>query len=233
MRIDQFKKELMEWLNTVPRTQPIITALSTFSTTEWFQLAYNHSVLLLHRRLLVKAQRHESLQVLLECCHAARDICYLYRKLFLNNPVSYTWGALHILFLAGLTFLHCLITSPGVRATFGQDEISDTCTSCTIVLVIMAERWKAAAAYRDTWELLAKATISMLVKAGSARSVPSMDQDMGNQGKWAEALPMPVFSDTTGERRQEMAEYLDDMADIGMCAGTEELLNQFLGDMSG
>ncbi|OJJ50349.1 hypothetical protein ASPZODRAFT_58113 [Penicilliopsis zonata CBS 506.65] len=212
--LPSFKKELDGWLECVPSTRPPSSGvLSTFSTAEWFQLAYNHSILLLYRRALVNDRQGKSTANYMECCQAARDICLLYRKLFLNSPVSYTWGVLHILFLAGLTYLHCVITSPGVREAVRQDEVSSTCTACTIVLVIMAERWKAAAPYRDTFEMLANATMSMLVRASTSTAASTPNQ--------CGYGPILVPGDVSSQ--------LEEMVDIGMCSGTEELLNQFLG----
>ncbi|EHY58965.1 hypothetical protein HRR83_001770 [Exophiala dermatitidis] len=105
--------------------------------------------------------------IFLSCLRAAERTCHIYRRHFLGRPTNYTWAALHELFLAGLTYLHCLWTSPAARAVTRQGQVSNTCTDCTIVLVIIAERWSAAAPYRDIFEALANLTMTMMdEKAG-------------------------------------------------------------------
>ncbi|CAG9996997.1 unnamed protein product, partial [Clonostachys byssicola] len=229
-RIIAFREELDHWHQIIPPPVPVTAALSTFSTSEWFHLAYNHSKLLLYRRMLTPDAHGGSSYPHIECCTAAREICLLYRKLFLTNPVSYTWGALHILFLAGLTYLHCLISCPDVRRVTRQDDVAHTSTSCTIVLVIMAERWKCAAAYRDTFEMLAKATMSMLVNV--AHNAPGEAINNVEQLGWEPAKTQngSLMGELTNQQGlTELPGYIEDIERVGMCFGTEELLTQFLG----
>ncbi|CAI6091339.1 unnamed protein product, partial [Clonostachys chloroleuca] len=229
-RIIKFREELDHWHQTIPSPTPVFAALSTFSTSEWFHLAYNHSKLLLYRRMLAPGAHRGLSTPYLECCTAAREICLLYRKLFLANPVSYTWGALHILFLAGLTYLHCLVSCPEVRRVTRQDDIAHTSTSCTIVLVIMAERWKAVAAYRDTFEMLAKATMSMLVNAAHNASgeMINVQQDGCEAPTVQSGSLMGLLTNQQG--LTELPGYMEDIERVGMCFGTEELLTQFLAE---
>lgn len=127
--------------------------LSVFSSKEWFTIAYNHTILAINRRHMIISSKGSATQYLgdqsarqavtnafLTSLTAAREICLLYRQLYISCLVTYTWGSLHMLFLAGLTYLHTLWTSSDVRRTTRRDDVYATCTACTMVLVIMAER---------------------------------------------------------------------------------------------
>lgn len=190
-----------------------------FGSDKWFLLSFHHSILLLHRRRLIASTdtdtsatgeaSHDLAGVYLECAESAATIARTYQELYLGTAVSTTWGALHVLFLGGLTFLHCLWASKEVRQSYRRDAVSAICTSCTIVLVVMAERWSAAAPYRDAFNALAAATQSMLVDGDSAQAVPSLPVlDAAEQGN--------------------MAKFLSGIEEIGMCDSVEHLLGEMV-----
>lgn len=165
--------QLREWFEKAPM-EPSNSTL--FSGRDWLSLSFHHSILLLHRRRLIVGSDHPAVaQSHLKCAESAMQICRLYRGMYFTNTVSFTWGALHVLFLAGLTFLHSLWTSKEVREARRRDVVG-TCTSCTIVLVIMGERWSVAQPYRDLFNLLADATQAMLSESidGAHRQLPAM-----------------------------------------------------------
>lgn len=164
---EQIDQQLREWFERAP-LEPKPSSL--FSGRDWLSLSYHHSILLLHRRRLIvgsdspEMRAHPAIiQSHLKCAKSAKQICRLYREIYFTHAVSFTWGALHVLFLAGLTFLHSLWTSEEVRAACRRDVVA-TCTSCTIVLVVMGERWNVAQPYRDLFNLLADATQAMLAE---------------------------------------------------------------------
>lgn len=175
-KIDQ---QLREWSENAP-LEPKNSTL--FSGRDWLSLSYHHSILLLHRRRLIVGSDYPEMsthplivQSHLKCAESAIQICRLYREIYFTSAVSFTWGALHVLFLAGLTFLHSLWTSKEVRDACRRDVVA-TCTSCTIVLVVMGERWSVAQPYRDLFNLLADATQAMLAESndGGHRTLPVM-----------------------------------------------------------
>ena len=218
-RTECLHQQLREWRDTSPQVS-IETNLSVFDSNSWFKLAYNHSVLLLYRAQLTRHYPPPEVrpqQILLECYCAARDICLEYRRLYIKQqPVSYTWGALNILFLAGLTYLHCLWTSE-IRDTIRQDEISNTCTACTMVLVVLAEHWKQAAPYRDIFEALASRTMAMVVdKQYQLRTAPEMP--VVEQTGYGLSFP------------GEMAQWVNDISNDGMSNGVENLLSGLIYD---
>lgn len=49
-----------------------------------------------------------------------------------------------------------------VREVVRHDNLSSTCSDIIIVLMVLAERWKVAAPYRDVFEALASRTRTMM-----------------------------------------------------------------------
>jgi hypothetical protein len=197
--VDSLRQELEEWHASAPTHLDYSSShpLSVFASDEWFQIAYNHSILILYRLYITgilgkrrqgrtqheinntdSIEEEEGLQKAFEnCSRCARDVCVLYRRLYQKSTVQFTWGSLHILFLGGLTYLYCLWRSWRVRQQTKQSEVINTCMACTTVLVIIAERWNLATSYRDIFEALSERTINMICGNGnSARPVPPQSQ---------------------------------------------------------
>ncbi|KAL1872464.1 hypothetical protein VTK73DRAFT_1461 [Phialemonium thermophilum] len=163
-RIRQLRAELEEWYATIPPEPPRTgEALSLFGSKDWYDANYSHSILLLHRNHLIETRAAVPDHIVLECLDAAESISRGYYRQFVTGSVGYTWSALHFLFLAGLTYLHCLWTSPTARSSRLLDNVSSTCMDCSMVLAVMAERWGGAAPYRDIFENLSRRTISMMM----------------------------------------------------------------------
>lgn len=205
---ESFKRELLEWLDAAPHQLPSNQwNNNAFGSKEWFNLMYHQSIIILnHKRLAWQGRESNSSQVYLDCADSAQSICKTYRQLYVTQRLNDTWGALHVLFLGGVTFLHCLWSSAEVRQIYRQDQVSSTCTSIIIVLAIMAERWSAVGVYRDAFEMLASATQTMLFEASTTRVAPSM----------------PVIPPTG---QFQFTDYLADMSEIGMCTSVEDLLS--------
>lgn len=208
--------QLRTWFGECP--QPVARVGEQglpFGTREWFTLAYDHTVLLLNRHKLVTHIRHgfdstiDMSTTYTDCAHSAARICHTYQDVYLNTKVSSTWGALHILFLAGLTFLYCLWTDGACRRTYRRDAVNGACTACTVALVIITERWSPAQPYRDTFQALANATQSMLAEQ-EERGHPDPNLPVLKQ------VPMG------------MPEQLSSINAIGMCPSTELLLREMV-----
>lgn len=83
-----------------------------------------------------------------------------------------------------------------------------------MVLVAIAEGWKDAAPYRDTFEALASRTVAMVVnKNREIQSSPSAAIDVEGQESWAR--------------------WINDMAETGVLDGVDGLLAGFINDFSG
>lgn len=178
--VRDLRQELEEWRSTTPPQTVYGSSkpLSVFTSREWFMLAYNHSILLLYRPFIndtaehiLSAGSHPALTEMAfdECYTNAHQMCMTYKSLYQQPSIQFTWGSLHILFLGGMTYLYCLWRSAKIRQTARLREVMSTCMACSTVLVIVAERWGVATAYRDIFEKLSERTINMLELEGSRR----------------------------------------------------------------
>lgn len=203
-RIHPLRQSLDEWNASTPSQPQNFSSgpLSVFTSRDWFRLAYHHSILLLYRHYLTcghnekraasmepRCRRQDVDTAFRECFSSAREICLMYRQTYQQSSVRYTWGSLHILFLGALTYLHCLWTSEQVRKAAAPLEVINTCTACNMVLVIIAERWAAAASYRDLFEKLSERTINMIC---GALQRPQLDL---NSGRISEHVSPPQSHD--------------------------------------
>lgn len=171
-RTDELRNELEAWKASVPEivVPHVGDTLSIFSSDWWYEMCYCYTILYLYRGQLTDATQPATQTALFESVRAAEEMCHGLRNLILSRKTTYTWGALHSVFVAGLTYLHCLWVSPEVRRATRQDAVSSTCTDCTIVLVLMTQWHEAVEPYRDTFEALASRTMKMLAEVGAADS---------------------------------------------------------------
>ncbi|KFX99698.1 hypothetical protein V497_01539 [Pseudogymnoascus sp. VKM F-4516 (FW-969)] len=212
-RTEQLRAELEDWIVSAPPTPPHASdALSIFACRDWFDNNYNYSILLLYRGQLTDSKGAAD-DVFMECLQASENICRGYRRQYIGRSVNYTWGTLHCLFMAGLTYLHCLWASAAVREMVRHDSLSSTCSDCTIVLVVMAERWKDAAPYRDIFEALASSTRTMMVNK--------------NHEQWIEPASLTLLDSLDQE---DLSQWMADINDISMSDGIDTLLTGLVGD---
>lgn len=179
--IDSLRKDLEDWHAATPDQLDHSAShpLSVFASKSWFQLAYDYTILLLYRHYMfrqhsgrngaevnattVDDDTAEAANTALEECFVrARQICLSYRRIYQSSSVQFTWGSVHILFVAGLTYLFCLWHSSALRSKAKQSDIMSTCMACNTVLIIVAERWNLATSYRTAFETLSERTIRMI-----------------------------------------------------------------------
>lgn len=220
--IDSLRKDLEDWHTATPDQLDLSASqpLSVFASKSWFQLAYDYTVLLLYRHYMFASHSgrngfdlndsavvndvHEAANTAIEECFVrARQICLGYRRIYQSSSVQFTWGSVHILFLAGLTYLFCLWHSSALRSKAKQSDIMSTCMACNTVLIIVAERWKLAASYRVAFETLSERTIRMIcgdvdghsnsISLPFTTNAPGIDQQATAQD--APATAEPLFQD--------------------------------------
>lgn len=190
--VQNIRADIEQWRTEIPPTPTSNTTgeeLVLFTTADWYDLEYNYTILQLYRAQIVDHRTETSEDVFFECMRAAENICHSYRRQFLGKPTSCTWTALHELFLAGLTYLHCLWTSSAARDASGYGKASSTCNDCTIALVIMAERWDAASPYREIFMALVNRTMAMMndkVEERASRNAVSDDAENWVGEAWTE-----------------------------------------------
>lgn len=214
-RIQQLRADLDEWLATTPPSREFSSSdLTMFLKQDWYELNYSYTLILLYRNQLAEFKDSSS-QIFQDCLQAARTICQGYRRLYIGTSIRYTWSTLHVIFLAGLVYLHCLWTSPTARTAIRPEEITKTCTDCTMVLVAIAEGWQGASPYRDAFEALASRTIGMIMNSNFPAASPTQWQvppDFGDHDNWA-------FN-------------LNDLIETGGLDGLDGLLEGFIVDFT-
>ncbi|KAL4750035.1 hypothetical protein BDW72DRAFT_213691 [Aspergillus terricola var. indicus] len=223
-QIEDLREALKIWnvsIPSTPITPPAIGALSFFTTPDWYQCSYNYTLLQLYRQQITNVKAPAPLDIILECIHAAESSCRCYRRQFIGKPTTYTWSALHELFIAGLTYLYCLWISPAAREVSRPDRVSSTCTDCIMVLVAIAEQWKDAAPYRDVFEALSNHTMTIMT---------SWQEEDGLQ-----TTPGTATVQTTARHDTIFPEYLLQWMtgisqDTGISTGVDRLLNGFFDD---
>ncbi|KAH7024341.1 fungal-specific transcription factor domain-containing protein [Microdochium trichocladiopsis] len=222
----ELKARLDSWLVECPRAASRDQMSGVpYGSYKWHLLTYHHSVILFHRQSLVTHSRDgypdspEMTAVYLECAKSATILCNLYKELYLGPGLSgNTWGALHILFLAGLTFVYCLWVDAGCRHVHRRDAIS-TGTSCTVSLVIMAERWPAAQPFRDAFLALWEATQSMLVER---------EDEQRNPAQASNPHPLPRLPIIRPNSDPAMTQHLAQINGMGTCFTSEHLLSEMV-----
>jgi hypothetical protein len=223
--VPQLRQALEVWYAEIPQDRPHCPEngpVTVFTSKDWFRLAYNYTFLLLYRHCLTceyhrrrdmvnthvvcsKAQIDDAFR---ECAANAQEICVLYRQTYQRSPVRYTWGSLHILFLAGLTYLHCLWSSEYIRKSISHVDVINTCTSCNMVLVIIAERWSVATSYRDLFEKLSEKTINMVFGGDvNAKPIPAANTNLDSDNS--------NYYDSSGQPGFSNAQFQDWIADLG------------------
>lgn len=207
----ELRDELEKWMNERPPVSPhSINALVLFGCEDWFSTNYSFTILLLYRAKLIGTASEVPDEIFLDCFEAAGNVCRRYRRQFVGRSVGYTWQALHFLFLSGLTYLHCLWVSPAVRNKARHDQVSSTCSDCTVLLVVMAERWDGVSPYRDIFEALASRTMTMLVDGINSDTNQHKDVDSQDDLDWSQ--------------------WIADINDTGMSGTVDRLLTGLMGD---
>lgn len=228
--IHDLRQQLESWRSSTPLQTEVRTSgsrpLSVYTSREWFTLAYNHSILLLYRPLIndtadqvIQSNDQVGLADMAfeECYKNAQQMCMTYRSLYQQPSIQFTWGSLHILFLGGMTYLYCLWRSPKIRQTARLKDVMGTCMACSIVLIIIAERWKLATAYRDMFEKLTERTINML----------EMDISRRNQASNSSEVPGPGL-DMFADDVLPFDQWILDLDNVGVPPESDWLVQELL-----
>jgi hypothetical protein len=119
------RNKLEDWIAAAPRYTSPSTA--TYQSMEWFQIAYNHALLLLYRPS--PACPHPNSQALQTCADSSISLITMYLALYSKNKITYTWIALHSLFMASVTMLYTL-SDPDIRRSTNRGVIKSNINSC-------------------------------------------------------------------------------------------------------
>ncbi|KAI9042021.1 Positive regulator of purine utilization [Aspergillus affinis] len=217
VRVQELSTDLGKWKaeSPPPMIPPEGGALSYFVTPDWYETNYNYAVLQLYRIQITDTKDPAPDEIFLKCLYAAKALCHSYRRQSIGKPITYTWSALHELFLAGLTYLYCLWTSPTAREASRHDQVSSTCMDCTMVLVILAERWPDAAPYRDVFDALASRTMTMMADLQQDHNLVAPTALVPGKDTYPEQLPQWVAG----------------IEDAGLSVGVDWLLSELIDDV--
>lgn len=207
------RQKLEAWKASVPHTFPLGSnqVVSFFTSDYWYEFSYNYTCLYLYRGHLINLGSGLSDSLAMELFRTSGTLCHDVRNRLLGKSTTYTWGALHTIFISGLTYLHCLWSSPAVRSSSRYDQVSRTCTNCTVMLVLIAQWNEEAEPYRDIFETLATRTLTMLTETSvQDKPDPNISQyELNNVSQWASTL-----------------------FDTGMTDGSDRLLNDLINMIS-
>lgn len=212
-RVDDLRNEMDALKATLPPIPPPTgDTLSIFTSDWWYEFCHNYTLLYLYRGQLTHPSGGASEKAMFESLKAASELCHGVRTIVLSRKTTFTWGALHTVFIAGLTYLHCLWSSAAVREATRQDAVSSTCTACTVVLVLMAQWHEPVEPYRDIFEALASRTMTMLIETevGKPALSPSSATEQGGS--------------------TDLTQWIADISDGGLPASFEELLAGFINE---
>ncbi|CBF80573.1 Zn(II)2Cys6 transcription factor [Aspergillus nidulans FGSC A4] len=223
-QIENLREVLKTWNTSIPSTPitpPAVGALSFFTTPDWYQCSYNYTLLQLYRLQITNVKVPAPFDIILECIQAAESSCRCFRRQFIGTPTTYTWSALHELFIAGLTYLYCLWISPTAREVIRPDRVSSTCTDCIMVLVAIAEQWKDAAPYRDVFEILSNNTMTIMTswQEGNALQTATGATAVQTTARHDTIFPSYLLDWMTGISQE-----------AGISTGVDRLLNGFFDD---
>ncbi|CZR52338.1 uncharacterized protein PAC_02215 [Phialocephala subalpina] len=154
---DQIRAELEQWMMTSPRYMSPTTA--TFQSFEWFTIAYNHALILLYRPSPVCPQ--PNLQALQICADSSINMITGYLALYSKNKITYTWIALHSVFMASVTMLYTLV-APEIRRSTTRSVVKSNINSCLSLFEDMGKLWPAAASRSyNVIERLGRTTLNL------------------------------------------------------------------------
>ncbi|KAF2623200.1 hypothetical protein BU25DRAFT_494418 [Macroventuria anomochaeta] len=151
------RARLEDWISRSPRyTQ---STMATFQSTEWFQIAYSHALLLLYRPS--PASPVVDAAALQTCADSAIGLISSYSTLYAKNKITYTWIALHGLFMASVTMLYTLNVSHDIRSSTTKTVVRSNIASCLALFQVMAKHWPLAIRCHDIIERLGNATLAL------------------------------------------------------------------------
>lgn len=159
--------ELNNWVLTFPaKSEPLLS----FETPNWSLISYHNLMLLLLRPVVLEVLIHkrELNDRLIEWfkvfTQLASAICLNYKEIHAKGKMSYTWLALHCVFVAGLSFLYCLWVdlSLSVLEWRRRGVVYDTISACSSILYVLAERFSSAAVFRDTFESISNTVLQRI-----------------------------------------------------------------------
>ncbi|KLT45067.1 hypothetical protein CC85DRAFT_299937 [Cutaneotrichosporon oleaginosum] len=159
---DDMFERLKSWLSGAPEPRGTVS-------TEGYAISFHNSCLLLFRpsRGNPKPSRNSLGTVLASSSYIIR----IYRRMQINNRISWLWMTSHFSFMAGLSYLYAFynLYSLGDGRVPTLDEAMVDIDSCLAVLEYLAPRVPSAQACHDTMKSVSQAITEQLSKMSPPR----------------------------------------------------------------
>lgn len=152
-----FRAQLDQWLASSPSGSTLVT--STFESSEWFQIAYSHSILLLYRPSPLGPEMDQTMLDI--CAESAISLISSYSSLYAKKKITYTWIALHALFMASVTMLWTIWISPEIRSKTRKNVVRSNVMSCLALFDVMGDTWPLASRCYEIFDRLGNATLAL------------------------------------------------------------------------
>ncbi|ODN93409.1 fungal specific transcription factor [Cryptococcus wingfieldii CBS 7118] len=154
--VDDCYERLQDWLKNAPEPRGAVS-------TEGYALSYHNSCLLLFRPSPgCPRPGRKALSIVLS---SSGYNIRIYRRMQLNNRISWLWMTSHFSFMAGLSFLYAFSNLYSLGGGEDVPTIEDammTIESCLGVLEFLAPRVPSASACHDTMRTLSQAIFKQL-----------------------------------------------------------------------
>ena len=175
------REELDSWIAEAPCYST--TTEATFQTPNWFQIAYSHGLLLLYRPS--PAAPIVDLEGLQICADSAISMISSYSSLYAKKKVTYTWIALHSLFMASITMLYTLWVSQEIRRSTRKNIVKSNVMSCLALFDVISDYWPLAVRCYNIIDRLGHATIALFDPSDASES-PSAISGSSAQGHFGQ-----------------------------------------------
>jgi hypothetical protein len=152
-REDVFHR-LQQWESEIPRCH-------STHVVRLVEIKYHEVIILLLRPSpAIPYPSHESLEL---CQQSAIAVIRAFDELYRTGLLSYTWPAVHSVFLATISMLYCTWTVPSVTRATKLDVLIADLKSASSVLSALGEHWFDAKRSRDLLDELSQTTIRWLI----------------------------------------------------------------------
>ncbi|KAJ5638213.1 hypothetical protein N7490_008092 [Penicillium lividum] len=165
-------EELDQWRNQLqPHSDPEARG---YTSQGWVGMAYNYTILLLHR------PTKDNVRGLVgeKCLQACAEILSVFRQYQKDRQTAQLWPGLLSQFGIGITLLYCYwATHPSSRTDiYRSSETLAAIQTCSVILAVFAEHWREAEPLRDVFDTLsASIPYHPLISADSAENRISKD----------------------------------------------------------
>ncbi|KAI1633042.1 fungal-specific transcription factor domain-containing protein [Biscogniauxia mediterranea] len=157
--INGFLDQLNTWKDTIPYDARhfVHTQDVAYEGLEFYTIHYHRCVrFLLYPQL---AENPVNMHYLRVCADSCAGVITDYRRLHHVFPVGFSALSIQSMFLAGLTLIYCAWLSP-----VNFINVDGPLTDCQLLLYIVTERYPSARKYRDVFERIKTAVLSLIAQ---------------------------------------------------------------------